>query len=93
MKFVYEPNSPVGNEFQKIWNQPCERDNCPACAHNLYHFNLNDELHIWVDRVIMRMLADDFSKFSKLVTVLHSDYTLDMLDTNLTTHLFINNWL
>lgn len=93
MRFVFEPNAPVGNEFQKVWNQPCESENCPACEHRLYHFNTGDELHIWVDRVIMRMLADDFSEFSKLEVVIHSDYPLDMLDTDLATHLFIKRWL
>lgn len=78
IEFVHEPKSLVGNEFHAKWGT-CRSVNCPVCSSQpLYHYWEGATLHVWVDRIAIRMFKElDASIASR--SVLHSDYTLQEL--------------
>lgn len=86
IKYRHEPDSPIGNDFGKIWHG-CTNEECVARQNHFYHYHtMNDELHLWVDRV--RISDAEKIDFKHTVIVLHSDYTLEELEQFVTKNFY-----
>ena len=79
VSFYYQPKAPVGNEFHKIWGQPCEKEECMACQLRLYHYYEGDILHVWSCKVLIMIIYEYILVFFVKRMVIHSDYSLDYL--------------